>query len=200
MDNQNNFENGQEQSLSQIDDFEQTETLTKRKFPKSFWIWISLVVAISLTIICLNRFVFMYANVVGSSMENTLQSGDTLLANKCKDFEVGSIVIIKNEKEKNEYIIKRVVAVGGDTVEIKDGALYVNGKKKSEPYAVGRTEPKGWYGWTDKSAYTLKKNQVFYLGDNREVSLDARTYGPCDKEDVVAVVTNFSLWLNNLFK
>lgn len=189
-------ENGEGQADCET---EQTQSAERRKSRLSFWIWTSVLVVITATIILLNKYVFMYTKVIGGSMENTLHSGDTLMANRYKDYEVGSIVIIKDVNGEDKLIIKRVIAIEGDTVEIKDNAVYVNGEKLSEPYVKGKTEPKDWFTWTDKKAYTLKENEVFYLGDNRDVSADSRAHGPCKEEQIVATVTDFSLWFNKLF-
>ena len=178
---------------------QETQSDVKRKSRLSFWIWTSVLMVITLTIILLNKYVFMYTKVIGGSMENTLHSGNTLMANRYKDYGVGSIVIIKDVNGEDKLIIKRVIAIEGDTVEIKDNAVYVNGEKLSEPYVKGKTEPKDWFEWTDEKVYTLKENEVFYLGDNREVSADSRAHGPCREDQIVATVTDFSLWFNDLF-
>jgi len=196
VDNQEIDESVEEQIFGEGEEIQSEE---KRKSKRSFWIWTAVLVVITLTIICLNKYVFMYTKVIGGSMENTLHSGDKLMANRCKDYGVGSIVIIKDVDGEDKLIIKRIIALEGDTVEIKNNAVYVNGEKLSEPYVKGKTEPKDWFEWTDDKAYTLKENEVFYLGDNREISADSRAHGPCKEDQIVATVTDFSLWFNDLF-
>jgi len=138
--------------------------------------------------VVLNTFVFMNIVVDGSSMCDTLKSGDLLVANKKKQAEVGDIVIIANQK--NYWLIKRVIAIGdedGTSVKISNGKVYVDGSELDEPYAKGKTNPISNYEWE------LKEGEVFYLGDNREGSADARGNGPCEMVDVVGVVEDWSI-------
>lgn len=74
--------------------------------------------------------------------------------------------------EKHERLIKRVIGIEGDTIDIKDGCVYVNNKKLYEPYEKGKTLPKGL-----KNPVTVGKNELFVLGDNRSVSIDSREIG-----------------------
>lgn len=74
--------------------------------------------------------------------------------------------------EKHERLIKRVIGIEGDTIDIKDGCVYVNNKKLYEPYEKGKTLPKGL-----KTPVTVGKNELFVLGDNRSVSIDSREIG-----------------------
>lgn len=198
MENNLNSQNFIEDNGEQMPNLIEQEQETK-KSNRSFTIWVVVVLLISAVIIALNTFVFIYTDVVGGSMIPTLQSGDRLVASRYKDFEVGSIVVIEGVEGDDKLIIKRVIALEGDTVEIKENRVFVNGNPISEPYANGVTQQKGWFDWAKESSYTLKENEVFYLGDNREISLDARSTGPCKEEQIIAVVTDWSLWLNNLF-
>jgi signal peptidase I len=97
----------------------------------------------------------------------------------------------------DELWIKRVIAVGGDRVEIKNGYVFINGERKDEPYIDNK--PITFLRDKDSLDITLKEDEIFYLGDNRTVSEDARMHGPCKVDDVVGVVENWSLWLNDLF-
>ena len=74
-----------------------------------------------------------------------------------------------------EYIIKRVVAVAGDTVDVHDGAFWINGEKETGDYINGETYPEEG---NVEYPITLHLGQFFALGDNREVSIDSRTIGP----------------------
>ncbi len=158
-----------------------------------------------LVVIILNTYVFFIAEVSGASMYPTLEQDDKLITNRYKRPEVDDIITVKHQKEDGTYElwIKRVIAVGGDTVEIKGGYVYVNGQKKSEPYIENKaiTFLRDDDGKVDKDKtlqYTLKEDEIYFLGDNRSVSNDARTTGPCKESDVVGVVEGWSLWLNSL--
>ena len=79
--------------------------------------------------------------------------------------------------EKN-LLIKRVIAVGGDQVELIDGEVFVNGERLNEPYIDKMTYSSGETGWS------IPEGKLFVLGDNRENSLDSRVIGFVDTEQV----------------
>ena len=76
-------------------------------------------------------------------------------------------------------LIKRVVAVGGDTVEIKGGYLHVNGLQVDEPYLISQG------AMPDFSAVVVPPDSVFVMGDNRSVSYDSRKFGAIPEEDLL---------------
>lgn len=121
-----------------------------------------------------------FSSVKGDSMEPTLQSGNLVLYNRMsRHYQRGDVVSVR--VPAGEYYVKRVIAIAGDTVELEDGAVYVNGEKLDEPYAVGETrEEQGAVAYP----YTLEENQVFVLGDNREVSMDSRAFGAVSERQI----------------
>ena len=160
-----------------------------------FLLVINLIILCLTAVLFVNTYVFMNVRVDGSSMYPTLKDGDVLVANKLKSATHGDIVIIKDEKP-NEWLIKRVIAMEGDLVEIKAGKVFVNGKELDEPYAIypnsAITESGDW------ERRTLKEGEIFYLGDNRKpnASLDSRSYlGTCTEDQIIGVVEEWSLSL-----
>jgi signal peptidase I len=153
---------------------------------------ILIVLCVMLAVVAyLNTYVFFLVEVSGESMMPTLQSGDVVTVNRKLQAKEGDIVIIEGKKN-GSYIIKRVIATGGDVVKIKDGKVFVNGEEINEPYIIKEngTAPTG-----KKSEWTLEEGQIFFLGDNRINSKDSRDdqYGPCTKEQIVGVVESWSL-------
>ncbi|WP_256312233.1 signal peptidase I [Tissierella carlieri] len=95
--------------------------------------------------------------------------------------------ITKNIEVK--YIIKRVIAIPGDVVDIKDGYVTVNGQKLEESYVRGQTFENSNFSYP----LTIPENKVFVLGDNRENSTDSRILGLIDYEQIKGKVV-FRLW------
>ncbi|EPY2304736.1 signal peptidase I [Clostridium sporogenes] len=84
-----------------------------------------------------------------------------------------------NSIEKDDRLIKRVVGIPGDEVDIKDGHLYLNGKKLEEHYVKGETIERGF-----KLPIQVPENKLFVLGDNRMISKDSRMFGLIDYKQV----------------
>lgn len=111
---------------------------------------------------------------------NTLNEGRDIIKNLFNR--------INNEKEV-KYIIKRIMAVPGDVLDIKDGNVYINGNKLEENYIKGKT-----YELIETTyPITIGENQVFVLGDNRINSLDSRVLGLIDFEQVKGKAI-FRIW------
>jgi len=112
--------------------------------------------------------------IPSTSMEPTLQIGQRIIVSKVSylfhEPERGDIIIFHppNQPEDATPFIKRIIGLPGDTVEIKDDAVYVNGQRLDEPYI--KEPPAYTYPETK-----IPENQYFVLGDNRNVSADSHT-------------------------
>jgi len=117
------------------------------------------------------------------SMEPTLDEGDRILINRMvyhfREPESGDVIVFHSPVTEGEDLVKRVVAVGGDVVAIRDGELYVNGVAQEEPYLLEQ-DFAGEYPET-----VIPDGQLFVMGDNRNNSGDSRFFGPIDKELVL---------------
>lgn len=133
------------------------------------WI-IPLGIAVVLALL-INKFVFFNIKVPSLSMFPTIQADDRILVTrvyKPANLKTGDIVVFYL-KEKDEKLIKRLIGVPGDKVEVKDdGSVYVNGKKLDEPYVKNPGGPSG--------TYQVPADSYFFLGDNRTDSLDSRLW------------------------
>lgn len=121
-------------------------------------------------------FVVRPVSVSGSSMVPTLSSGDWLLISQStKAPERGDIVVVNDTAQLHEPIIKRVIAVAGDTINIdyETSKVYINGSEVSEPYILEAMEQP-----LNRSLLrlplTVPEGYVFVMGDNRNISLDSR--------------------------
>lgn len=137
------------------------------------WI-VEIVVLIGLAYVLVSFF-GIRTNVVGQAMEQTLENDDDILVNKfayiiSKPKQGDVIVFLPNGNKKSHYYVRRVVAVPGDTVQIKDGALYVNDELYKESTDVASMEDAG----IASDAIKLEKDEYFVLGDNRNNSEDSR--------------------------
>ena len=167
--------------------------LKKERSDRNFLLIIAIMLSVILAVLMVNTYVIFNVYVFGPSMQPTLQTGDVLIANRLKEPERGDVVIVSGAKVgSKDWLVKRIIAVGGETVEIKDGYVFVEGEKLDfEPYVLknGVTQPAS----ERPSTFTVGENEFFYLGDNRENSSDSRNYGVCSKEQIVGVVSEWSL-------
>ena len=141
---------------------EKADKEEKKGFKREALSWvICIVVTILLTEFILN-FVIINANIPSGSMENTIMTNDKLIALRTsywfKDPKRRDIIIFKYPEDEREWYIKRVIALPGETVQVKDGKVYINGSSKplSEPYI--KEEPVEDFG-----PYTVPKNGYFVI-------------------------------------
>lgn len=144
---------------------------------------------------------YFVVEVSGGSMENTLLSGDMLYADRIAEPKRGDIVIIdvKSYQEagvfRGEYIIKRIIALEGDSILCKENILYL--KKAGEDKYTRLEEPYTDFPTRDFDEVTVGEGEIFFLGDHRNNSTDSRVEGVgCLKlSDVVGVVPEWSVKL-----
>ena len=157
---------------------------------------VALAVVLSLLI---RSFVAHAFHVESSSMEPTLVPGDRILVNKISDNPSRGDLVVFNRPDGD--LIKRVVALEGETVYFEEGLLRIGDKWLNEPYLAAGT---GTYARADiphcdptegfdGPACTVPEGHVFVLGDNRGVSYDSRNFGPVAREDVVGSAA-FQFW------
>lgn len=143
-------------------------------------------------VIFLAYFIVYYAlertNMVGVSMERTLNDGDQIIINKFsyrftdpKRFDV--IVFKQSGQEHSYYNIKRIIGLPGETLQIKDGLFYIDGNAVGD---IINAEPIVNYGLAEEEI-TLEENEYFVLGDNRNNSEDSRfaSIGMIRRDEIV---------------
>ena len=137
----------------------------------SFLLYVVVVVGITFLII---HYVGQRTYVSGSSMENTLSDGDNLIVDKItyrfSDPKRYDIIVFPYQYEENTYFIKRIIGLPGETVQIVDGTIYINGEVLGESY--GREVMKNSGMAADP--IMLGDDEYFVLGDNRNDSTDSR--------------------------
>jgi signal peptidase I len=146
-------------------------------FRRVLWFAAAIVV-----LLLVRSFVVEPVRVRSDSMEPTLKAGAVVLIDKlifdAREPHRGDVVVTSDPRT-GEPIVKRVVAVAGDSVGIDDGVLMLNGKKVSESY-IDNDNMEGFYFGPD----VVPKGDVFLLGDNRDISVDSRTFGPVAVDDI----------------
>lgn len=150
------------------------------KQKKTWWDMISTFLCVCALFVGFRYFV-RFPVVNGESMEPTYQSSDRLVVLYTKDLSVNDTVVVWSES-LNEYIVKRVIGMPGDTLVLKNGVLSRNGVRLLEFYIKEKT----WK--TVDVTVTLAEDQYFLLGDNRNHSTDSRVLGTVYKDDVFGKV------------
>ncbi len=116
------------------------------------------------------------------SMQPTLYPHDRIIVSKAAyrfhPPKRGDIVVFKFPLDPSRALIKRIVALEGETIEIKNGYVYINGKMLEEPYIIHELTPN--YG-----PYKVPKGHCFVMGDNRNNSEDSRMWGPLAKKYII---------------
>ena len=189
------------------------ELLEERRNPnREFWSTLRFFVVLLAIFACFTIVftrILIGVQVVGTSMEPTLYTGDYLFINTTVSPERGDIVVIEaNEKDNvhdetvHKWIIKRVIGLPGDTLKAENGVLFR--REAGQDNFVEIEEPylgENWKG--DIAEITVAEGMVYVLGDHRSVSLDSRSLGPLNLSDVMGVVTDWSLackdFLSGLF-
>ena len=189
-----------------------SEKIFRLIFNEILWLLEMLIISFFVATLAFT-YIFHVATVKGDSMKNTLISGDKLITTAgCHSLEQGDIVIIyaadavtlddnrqpEIKKGLRKSLVKRVIAVGGQTIDIDfdRGAVFVDGVMIDENYITGLTH-------MDEGAFTGKypvgvpEGYVFVMGDNRQISKDSRSaeIGFVAVENITGkVILRFSPW------
>jgi signal peptidase I len=149
--------------------------------------WVVVVIGALAVAMVLRAFLFQAYWIPSESMEDTLRRDDRVLVNRLSyrlhDINHGDVIVFERPPSQPdngiEDLIKRVVAVEGETVEGRDGQVVVDGRPLDEDY-VAEAAPIGDFG-----PVVVPEGHVFVMGDNRDNSVDSRVFGPIDEDSVI---------------
>jgi len=165
---------------------QQPENASQRTSPSAIWAWaieLSETVLPAIVIaVLINLFLAQATRVYGHSMEPNLHTDQRLVVEKLS-YRLHTprrtdVVVLHIPDHSKELLIKRVIALAGETIQVKNGGVYINGELLDEPYL--NVETRGSYG-----PLTIPPDHVFVMGDNRGASNDSRSFGPVHISQVV---------------
>lgn len=139
--------------------------------------WAETLIVALLVALVIRSFVVQVYLVEGPSMEPTLHTFERVFVNKLvyrfRAPEPGEIIVLQDPARPQRELIKRVIAVAGETIEIKQGIVYVDGKALKEPFTNTAIKSN-----TNMDPLPVPEGHVFVMGDNRGMSFDSRNIGP----------------------
>jgi signal peptidase I len=161
----------------------------QRSQMRAVWEWVFVVVIAIGAAMLIRLFLFQQYYIDGPSMQTTLMPQDRVLVNKMSyklhDIHRGDVIVfdrVTNEVQHDD-LIKRVMGLPGETLEIRSCIVFVDGVQVDEPYLnpeqTSQIEPSARCGsHTDMSPIVVPEHMVFVMGDNRVQSFDSRDFGP----------------------
>ncbi len=147
----------------------------KRNLRREIFSWIRMFVIVVAIVFVATRYIIINATIPSGSMETTIMTGDRLIGFRFSywysDPERGDIILFSYPVDESQTYIKRVIGLPGETVEIRDGGIYIDG---SEVPLDENYLPEEWYWENDGYYFEVPEDCYFVLGDNRNDSLDGR--------------------------
>jgi len=149
--------------------------------------WIAIVAGAFIVAFLIKTFLLQAFFIPSASMEPTLSVGDRVLVNKLSydlhDVNRGDLIVFERPPGESaaevKDLIKRVIAVAGETIETRDGVVYIDGRRLREPYLVNGTVTGAI------SETRVPEGHVFVMGDNRGDSRDSRSFGAIDESLII---------------
>ena len=156
--------------------------------------WVTVIVVAVVIATLLRTFVVQQYYIAGPSMETTLWGNDRVLVNKLAyrigDPQRGDVIVFdrittNGDTVQHDDLIKRVIGLSGETVEIRDCQVLIDGTPIVEPWLADvapEVSPESNCGTANLDPVQVGENQVFLIGDNRPMSFDSRMFGPIDRD------------------
>ena len=170
-------------------------SVKQRSQLRAVWEWVFVVVIAIGAALLIRLFLFQQYYIDGPSMQTTLMPQDRVLVNKMSyklhDIHRGDVIVFDRvtNQVQHDDLIKRVLGLPGETLEIRSCIVYIDGIEVDEPYLnpeqTSQIEPSARCGsHTDMAPIEVPEDMVFVMGDNRVQSFDSRDFGPIDSDKV----------------
>lgn len=177
-----------------IDDIKENRKAVRKKRSKISYV-VEVAIYLCIIFVCMYvvpTYVLQRTVVSGESMEDTLHNGESLLVDKLSyrfsDPERYDIIVFYPKgREVDEYYVKRIYGLPGETIYLDNNTVYINGKAVDDPYAKDAIDDEMVELGTKEKPYTLKADEYYVLGDHRSVSQDSR-YLPENDSDAPGAV------------
>lgn len=185
---------------------EETNDETLPLIPWGAVIYAVIILAAIASVLLVRTYVIEPFLIPTESMCDTIEAGDSVLAEKITlelggTVSAGDIIVFENPEKDSEkdVLCKRVIARAGQTVDMKDGSVYIDGKKITEDYAKGGSYPLD-IGKAKEISYPYKvpKGEIWVMGDNRGNSADSRYFGSIPEDSVIGICVMRYLPLNRI--
>ncbi len=181
----------------EVEEDDSTETSKKSRVLREVFSWVKIIIIALVIALIINNFIIINANVPSGSMENTIMTGDRMIGLRTAYWfsspKRGQVVIFRFPDNEDETFVKRVIGLPGEKVYIKKGKIYINNSKKplDEPYLREEWREGNNY----EKPFVVPKDSYFCMGDNRNVSNDARYWRKkYVKKDKILAKAEFVYW------
>lgn len=152
-----------------------SESFKGTPFWRELWEYVRMIIFVVIVVLIINNFLLINAKIPSESMENTIMTGDRIFGNRLAyvfgEPERLDIIIFKYPDDESQLFIKRIIGMPGETVEIRDGKVYIDGSETPLDDSYTPETPVGDFG-----PYTVPEDSYFVLGDNRNNSRDSRMW------------------------
>jgi signal peptidase I len=153
----------------------------RKKSSSSAFDWVKAVIVALILAVVIRGFILEPTYVQGPSMLNTMKTGDKVIINKLiyrfKSPARGEIIVFHTPQDRD--LIKRVIGLPGETIQVKNYRVYINGKLLQEPYLNFSTQT------STVPPTKIAANHLFVMGDNRLNSTDSRELGPIPIDEII---------------
>lgn len=155
--------------------------MAKNKIAKEILEWALTIIIPVVAALLIHQYLFTFARVDGTSMLDTLHENNIMgvsrLHYRLNEPQRGEIITCNYPGEGNKLFVKRIIGLPGETIEIREGTVYIDGEPIAETYLT-RVDDQSM------DSITLAEDEIFVMGDNRPVSRDSRAVGPLTLDEI----------------